>query len=178
MIPFTKWLAALLKQNELEVQRLLRSDSALHFLVAWSLFESKCFNGYLKAQCLQPFAIRIVGEGFPTAKIAAELSHFHDRYQDKKKLENLLQGNRTPAQVGGEFKRLVTRPVDALTSEEQSFLVACVVYRYRNNIFHGYKGVESWLRFKPQIRLCTSAMQAFVLHAESCSPTMAVGDAA
>lgn len=56
MPTFANWLGNLLQQSELEVQRLLADETALHFLLAWSLFESKCFGGDLNAKKLGGFA--------------------------------------------------------------------------------------------------------------------------
>lgn len=62
--------------------------------------------------------------------------------------------------------------ISDMKPEDMVFFVAFVVYRYRNNMFHGNKGIHSWLQYGEQIRLCTEAMQAFVSHAESMSPTI------
>lgn len=34
-----------------------------------------------------------------------------------------------------------------------------IVYRYRNNMFHGNKGLESWLQFEEQIKDCITVMK-------------------
>ena len=58
------------------------------------------------------------------------------------------------------------------------YSVVVVVYRFRNNMFHGNKGVASWLRYREQIALCVLAMQEFIAHAEALTPTMEVPEAA
>jgi hypothetical protein len=67
---------------------------------------------------------------------------------------------------------LLKRPFNSLSAEEQVFIAVLTTYRYRNNIFHGNKGVDSWLEYKPQIRRCIDAMKAFVDHAESRVPSL------
>ncbi len=42
MKAFGEWLAELLGQDRGEVEKLLKSERAVHFLMAWSLFESRC----------------------------------------------------------------------------------------------------------------------------------------
>ncbi len=64
MKAFEAWLADLLSQDELEVRALLRDPKALHFLITWSLFESKCFGGFLKLEALDSFASRLVAEHY------------------------------------------------------------------------------------------------------------------
>ncbi len=70
------------------------------------------------------------------------------------------------------MERLLQAVPSALEPADRAFFVALVAYRFRNNMFHGNKGVQSWLRYRPQIDLCTRALQAFVSHAESLRPTM------
>jgi hypothetical protein len=53
---FQSWLGTLVGHSEFEVRRLLEDESALHFLVAWSLFESKCFAGFVKAKQIEHYA--------------------------------------------------------------------------------------------------------------------------
>lgn len=179
--PFTKWLASLLGGRELDVQRVLKDPTALHFLIAWSLFESKCFSGFLKARVIREFAMHAVKQGFSPPKIREQFLHFHERYSGKKgakALENLIHGDRTPQEVANEFKRCITNSPDSLSEVDQVFVVVFVIYRYRNNIFHGKKRVESWLKYRTQIEYCISAMQAFVSHEESQKPTLSVAEAA
>ena len=181
MTPFTKWLSVLLHERELDVQRLMSEPTALQFLIAWSLYESKCFKGFLQAKNLRTEVDAFTETGFPSDRIAAQLSHFHERYRGSKgakALENLVHGKSTPEAVANDFKRCLSLPPAALSVNDQVFVVAFVVYRYRNNMFHGNKGVESWLRFKPQIELCITAMQSFITHSESVRPTLRVAEAA
>jgi hypothetical protein len=44
---FEKWLGGLLGQDPQKAKRLLDDRTAFEFLLTWSLFESKCFGGYL-----------------------------------------------------------------------------------------------------------------------------------
>ncbi len=178
MSSFSKWLAGLLRQSEVEVQRLLRDEAALHFLMTWSLFESKCFAGFLKAKCLNSFADRILKEGLNYQSLEASARHFHQRFQAKRSLANLLHDDKTPAHVATQFKTCLATSFADLTNRDIVFLVTFVIYRYRNNIFHGNKGIASWLKYGEQIRLCINAMQVFISHTESISPTMSTREAA
>ena len=82
-VKFEGWLAALLGQSETEVESLLRSTMALHFLIAWSLFESKCFGGCQSFAKLDEFADRLVNkEAFVAANVSGASEHFHKRYQE------------------------------------------------------------------------------------------------
>ena len=67
---------------------------------------------------------------------------------------------------------LIKKSFTELSTADKLFFLVFVVYRYRNNIFHGNKGVQSWLQYRDQIRRCTQVMQALVTHAERSAPTM------
>jgi hypothetical protein len=165
---FEEWLANLLGQRAQDVQRLLKDETALHFLIAWSLFESKCFSGFLKLIGIETYCERLVGkERFDSETVAAQCRHFHDRYQDVNLYRHLMHKQRSP-----RMDAILKRAFETLTPEDKLFLLAVTIYRYRNNIFHGNKGVDSWLRYRPQIKHCIAGMQAFVDHAERLVPSL------
>ena len=159
---FVPWFATHLGQHQLEVQRLLNDPTAVHFLIAWSLLETECFNGFATCAKLRDYCMRVVErEFFDAASLASVVAGFHERYQDKKCLARLMQDHTKP-----DIKPLLEQPVAALSAVDQVYLVISVVYRYRNNIFHGTKGVQSWLKYRPQIEQCVSAMQHLITHAK------------
>ena len=165
---FDQWLGSLLGQSESEIRRIMSDDTALQFLVAWSLFESKRFPGMnVEIGKLKEYSERLAEENFASPTVEDIALSFHERYQDKSRRKNLMH-QRTSA----EFERALSAPFDALSTADRLFVVCVVVYRYRNNMFHGNKGIASWLVFKPQIRQCTQALQVFVAHEESLRPTM------
>jgi hypothetical protein len=170
MTIFASWLADVLQGCKSDVDCLLDDETALHFLVAWSLFESKCFSGFLRAKCRPSFAEKAVREGFAPLKVNGQLEHFHGRYSDKKKLAHLLHDETKDIAVVKEFRRCLASPLTEMQDGDRVFAVAFVIYRFRNNMFHGNKRVESWLRYREQISLCTGAMQEFVAHAQQVKP--------
>lgn len=165
---FAEWLGKLLQQPETEVARLLDSKLALRFLIAWSVFESKCFAGFFTKDLTAAFAKRLAASpSFDVARLGETAEHFHKRYQDKTLLHNLMQQPQVARMDG-----LVKKSLASFQPEDTIFFVATVVYRFRNNIFHGNKGVDTWLNYVEQIERCTSAMQLFVSHEESLKPTL------
>jgi hypothetical protein len=165
---FASWLGELLGQPEHATRRLLNDKSALHFLLAWTLFESKCFNGYVQEKEIQKYANLVADESeLQFHELTHIAEYFHHRYQNKKLLRNLLhQKQSAPLQA------LLEKPMPSLAKSEIVYLVVFVLYRFRNNMFHGNKGIESWLHFKEQIDRCTKAMQVCVASKESRAPTM------
>ena len=49
-----------------------------------------------------------------------------------------------------------------LSESDMIFMLVFVIYRFRNNIFHGNKGVGSWLQYKEQIKWCFTVMQLLI----------------
>jgi len=158
---FDAWFADYLGQSPMQVERLLRDKTAVRFLIAWSLLETACFHGFAKGRDLEEHCRRISDdEQFTPLFLMPIVEHFHERYQNKNLHANLMHGNSHP-----NIEPLLDRSVDSLSNIEKVYFLVSVVYRYRNNIFHGSKGVESWLKFKPQIEQCTQVMQALITHA-------------
>lgn len=159
---FEKWLAGLFGHDKADIALLLRSPTATQFLIAWSIFESKCFSGYVKFNEISDYSSRVVKEQkFDVKTVSESAAYFHKRYQDADLYRNLMHRQKSTA-----FDDLLSQDFRSLVPEDVVFLTIATIYRYRNNIFHGNKKVHAWLKFEPQIQRCTSMMQQFVNHAE------------
>ena len=77
---FERWLGTMFGRDELDARRVLQDQSALQFLIAWSFFEAKCFDGFVKIEKLKAFSSRLLAEGFSAERVADQLGHFHSRY--------------------------------------------------------------------------------------------------
>ena len=162
---FNRWFADYLAQSPLEVERLLCDRTAVQFLIAWSLLETGCFHGFAQGKELKSHCTRLVEvENFDAKVLAPIVAAFHSRYKNKKRYANLMHDHALP-----DIKDLLARPILSLSPLEKVFLVVSVIFRYRNNIFHGTKGVQSWLVFKPQIEQCIQAMQHLLSHGKAVS---------
>jgi hypothetical protein len=164
---FEDWLSGLLNEDVTQVRRLLADRTALHFLVAWSLYEAKCFSGYVRLGRMKSFSNRVLAEGFNLDRISENVAFFHARYQDPRLYGNLMHG-----QSCSRMDRILRLNLLSVAERDQVFFAAVVAYRYRNNMFHGNKGVASWLRYAEQIARCTAVIQVFISHAESIRPSL------
>jgi hypothetical protein len=61
-----------------------------------------------------------------------------------------------------DLEKIFSKKLNELDTYETTFMLLVVIYRFRNNIFHGNKGVQSWLVYREQIDLCINAMQFFI----------------
>lgn len=175
---FKTWLGELLKQNTYNVNKLLNDNTALHFLIAWSLFESKCFKGDFVARDIPRYALRIVEDASnDILLIRQHTQHFHVRYQDEIHRENMVP-ERTPKNIREKWEECLRIPFEDLSLEQAVFLGTFVASRFRNNMFHGVKGIDDWLYSRPEIILCTEILQILVSLAEAQNPTLLTQDAA
>jgi len=105
----------------------------------------------------------------PLNKIVSE---FRRRYQDAKTRDRLFPKNQ---QVKSEptgklgFETRIKKDFNSLTAEQKCQLLLGVIFRYRNNIFHGNKGVTGWLRYQEQIDMCTRAMLVWLFEKQLSS---------
>lgn len=173
MASFNEWFASLIGQSQHQVERLLRDRTAIQFFIAWSLFESKCFGGYVKTSDFDSYASKTIISGFEVSALSANVEHFHARYQNKERFKHLMH-----TQSSGRLNQALSLPIENLSAEECLHLLVFVAYRFRNNIFHGNKGVDTWLSYSEQIRRCTELLQACVSHAEAKLTSLRSDDAA
>lgn len=156
--PFERWFASYLGASEIDIARLLNDKTAMRFLIAWSILESKCFEGFMKVEKIRSYSNDALAlAAVSSAEIKNIAKYFHVRYQDKNLYRNLMY-----TQKSTELEKILATSFAALAEPDIAFLLLFVVYRFRNNIFHGNKGVESWLQYHEQIGHCVVAMQALV----------------
>lgn len=153
---FLKWLSEYLEADEEETNKLLNNELARYFLIIWSIYEAKCFKGFVKVDKFNDFVEGIVGI-IDTSRINDSAKYFHKRYQYNKKYQNLIHKNRC-----SRFSEILKKEYTDLTVEKKIFLLTFVTYRYRNNIFHGNKGISSWLEYDEQIKKCIYVLQEFI----------------
>ncbi|HHK8474829.1 TPA: hypothetical protein ACQYCW_004596, partial [Vibrio parahaemolyticus] len=157
-LEFNAWYAKFIEQKEADVSDLFASKTATNFLMTWSIFETIHFGSFVKVADIQSVSLVIANKSYVDfSSIDTAFKYFHYRYQDKSLKANLLH-----TQNIKRFEAILGKnEVQATKYEKVEFLIY-VVYRYRNNIFHGNKGVSSWLAFDKQITKCVNLMQAML----------------
>lgn len=155
---FQSWLAEHWKTDSGAVSQILADPLAVHFLISWSIFESGFFVGREQFSAkIEAFA-KSYPKDSENEQLLEAAKHFHERYQDRTLYDSLMH-----TQKCKKLELLIhQKEFDELNSEENIFLLVWVVFRYRNNIFHGNKGVQSWLKYQVQIEFCVSTMQSMI----------------
>lgn len=157
---FVKWFASYQNQDENAVKKLLEDRSAIYFLMTWSIFETVCFGNFMKYKDVEKLPKKVVErKGFDREVFDASIKHFHCRYQDKELYKNLIFEAKNDNE---KVKNILQKDLSQVCDHEAILLLTFVIYRYRNNIFHGNKGVSGWLKFTTEINHCSSCMQNFI----------------
>ena len=162
---FSEWLAKQLKaQSKEDIQKVCDEKYALYFLMTWNIFEKTLFD----SDCRMGKALSasdLIGKlavKFDSQEQAA-LCRFFERYKNSSEyVRHLFHQGKEGKEI---FKSYLEKEnfSDLLAEKEHAVKFAlCIIIRYRNNMFHGNKGVSNWLDYKQQINDCTCLMQHFI----------------
>lgn len=120
------------------------------FLILWSLFEQNVFKGYCRIETIKK--MKELNEKV-LENIEEDIKYFFNRYQNKKYYKNLVWNNSNQY-----FENILNKNYENLSHTEKTHFILFVVFRFRNNIFHGNKGIQSWLKYNEQIEKCVKIM--------------------
>lgn len=157
-----EWLAKALKiENKEDIEKLYNTEFAMNFLLVWTIFERINFDKFVKFEKIKDFSKRSFEMDDELEEI---FKNFHSRYQEKEKRRQLCHKTKCKNKKCNsfsecEFKNLCNKEYKDIEKNEKIYFLTYIVYRYRNNMFHGSKGLESWLQFKEQIKDCITVMK-------------------
>lgn len=153
------WLSKTLSIDEWLVSETIRNQMATVFLLLWPILETQIFNGDMSHNQMKQVAGSAVGK-IPRRELDEISQHFYERYQDRRMYNGLVQGRNWP-----KIERILDKPFIRVYENEKILLLIFVVYRYRNNIFHGIKTIRQWQNYSYEIQLCIRFM---VLLGDAC----------
>lgn len=161
------WLAKHLKTDDQTIKKILIGSNARLFLLVWPVFEQEIFNGNItlysgsgKPKSEKKALITAVEEFkdyYSELNIDDVARYLHSRYQDQGKY-NRLKHDSDYSRVGDILKT----PYNKIKNDQKLEMLFYVVYRYRNNIFHGNKELIHWDDFEEQIRFCLEFMMKII----------------
>lgn len=125
----------------------------MDFLLAWSVFESECFGKSLSLKKIEKMSIPPNYDGKFNKELDSLFHHFHQRYQDSKLRSNLVHKDKC-----NWFDSLLNDAINNISSCDKLKFPIYVTYRFRNNMFHGNKGLKSWMNYQTEIEYCTQIM--------------------
>ena len=147
-----EWLAKMLYIDTCLVSETMKNQMATVFLLIWPIIETKIFNSDMSHQQMKAVA-QMVKDKIPDNELNVIFRHFHSRYQDKRKYTKLKQNR-----PWDKIDYILADPIERVNKYNKIVFMIFVVYRYRNNIFHGIKTIKEWSSFSEEIQLCIKFM--------------------
>lgn len=146
------WLPAYLDSHD----AMMDVTEAVSYLLVWPLFEAELLEKFRKNREMISERFAPYYDELQVEKIAM---HFHVRYTKNKDLYwSLHQRKHGKPEEPDDIGLIIQTPYSALNNQQKIALLIYVTTRYRNNIFHGNKRIESWHQYAEQIDLCVEFM--------------------
>ena len=150
--------------NEEEIKDMLRNQTAVSYLLIWPILEQRQFDGFMNEDSIKRASEKLAS--YYNSELLDDLDdtieYFFNRYNISKGLNNkFLKALQPKGVVPEDIKRILKyKYYSALNPVPQKKiqLLLFVIYRYRNNIFHGNKSIEKWIDYKDQINKCLYGM--------------------
>ena len=153
----TEWLAKQFKTQNWNITDMLRTQNATVYLLIWPIMEQNIFKGFMQAKDIVPKS-EMMGCYFDEMGSEKLVRYFYDRYQDKDKYKSLVNSKKCYRFM----EDVLAKDFEILSGTEKMILMMTVVFRYRNNIFHGNKAIGEWIKYSKEIEFCTEFMMSVV----------------
>ena len=146
-----KWLSDYFEYDK-PFDEVLKDEKVTSFLLIWPIFEQKLFKEFATEKDICKVADKL-GLNYNKYGVEEIVKYFYDRYQDSKKRKHLMHKSKAPF-----FINILEKDYNVMSDKEKTELLLYVVFRYRNNIFHGNKGIKSWTQYSKEINYCMTVM--------------------
>jgi hypothetical protein len=146
-----------------------------NFTLIWNLFEGVLCNNHARTQAFENLAIEIAQRALHSVEIEDCVRFWSHRYLTDTDFNNLFQSlNFRPRDLREHVEAVLRREKNDLRS--QLLAVMIIIYRLRNNLFHGLKTIDTLNDQVPNLNMACRALAA-IMNA-SHAPIIAVRDAA
>lgn len=146
------WLSKMLRIDTWLVSETIKNQMATVFLLIWPILETKIFNSDMSHAQIKDVAESVKNE-ISSNDLEEIFLHFHDRFQSDEKYRKLKQDREWT-----KIDYILQDPPERVSKKNRIIFMIFVVYRYRNNIFHGIKSISQWSDFSKEIQLCIKFM--------------------
>lgn len=154
ILEIEQWVKEKLECRTEDMEGLFRSKTARNFLIVWNIYEIELFNKYCTLALLGDVALKL-SRSTRIGDLQGFIEYFHDRYYGDKEKYRHLKNGRKPVEIPD---KVVSSSLRRCSIEQKIHFLLFVLFRYRNNMFHGNKGLINWLQYDEQIQSCTKAM--------------------
>lgn len=168
---FAHWFVRFSERNSTSEQadQVVKDHTGFAFMIAWNLFESRCFGSKMDANLIAAFTNNeSINSSF--CKLKMTWSHFHNRYTNARHGDDRITRlffnpklkNSEKSKDEVEFRRLLSQKGQTLSNAEKSKLMFLIVQRFRNNVFHGNKKPYTWPKNRKQIQHCITILMVWL----------------
>jgi len=158
-----KFLADHYKLQDYEVKEFLDHIESFYLLLIWGIFEQKYFPGK-NADIFG--SIKKMENNFTDDCYYNDFNNIvlslHDTFQDNtrwEKLDNEILSKKEKFEV---FTNICNKKKEELSDIEKIRFGLFIVYRYRNNIFHGLKEANNYKLYTKEIGNCVELLIAYM----------------
>lgn len=145
-----------------EIRDMLQNQNTVLYLLIWPIMEQRHFSGFFRSNKIDDAAEEL--QKYYNDELNIDLDkiveRFFKRYNIAKDNNNKHFRNLQPdSEIGIEYQEiLMKKDYTSLHPKEKIKLLLFVIYRYRNNIFHGNKNIQEWSKYELQINDCLFGM--------------------
>ena len=140
MSQIIEWINEKIIINENDKIEIRDIDYIRDFTLLWNLYEALYSNGdYSLREALQD--IKDKKDIFDEHVIEPIFVYYHERYQDTTRLERLSFRHSGADQVAKVKLDNMLQSISGHSKSDKLYFIMAIVYRYRNNLFHGQKQI-------------------------------------
>lgn len=164
-INIKEWICSKLNiQDSDKLQSLYNDHFALNYLFVCTIFERTNFDKFMQVSKIKKIA---KSKKDFIDKLENEFNNFYNRYkisiegnQKRKGLCNQEECNNSKCSYFNNcnFLKILKKSSNKITDEDKIYFLVYIIYRYRNNMFHGSKDLETWKDYRDQIKECINIM--------------------
>lgn len=164
-VDIKKWICNKLNiQESYKLENLYNNSFALNYLLVWTIFERTNFDKFMQVSKIKKFA---KSKKYFIYELENEFNNFYNRYkisvegnQKRKGLCNQEECDNSKCSYFNNchFLKILKKSSNKITAEDKIYFLVYIIYRYRNNMFHGSKELETWEDYREQIEECINIM--------------------
>ena len=138
-----------------------------YFLLVWPIFEHDVCDGFMETGKILDVA-RKFGNCYDEMDIDVILKKFYERYKDRNSPNSNWNGlcHDDSSRAKSNAERVLNIGWNRSDSVAKLQFGLYVIYRFRNNIFHGNKQIFEWLHNREQIEDCIRVLLSLTVFYE------------
>ena len=154
-----EWLAHKWAVPKEYAAEFFKIQASSYFLLIWPIFEHDVCDGFMETRKILDVA-QAYRDCYDEMDIDAILNKFYDRYKERNSPYSNWNGlcHDDYGEAKSNAERVLNKDWNKSGPVAKLQFGLYVIYRFRNNIFHGNKTIFEWLRNREQIEDCVMVL--------------------